>query len=1084
MGTSFGFSGGTAGDALRYHRAKTDLSDKNTSVTQLVLLTGRGKKVLEIGPATGYVSEALQRRGCRVTGVEKDPAAAAVAAKFCQRMVVADVEQLDFAMAFGGERFDVVIFGDVLEHLVDPKAVLVRVAEILEPEGYVVASVPNIAHGSIRLALLGGDFRYTELGLLDRTHLHLFTRQSLRSLFREAGYRIGTWRRIMIDPFATEVPVREADYPAPMVASLKDDPEAMTYQYVVRAYPVASARGPTKGPSAEALLSHPPAPVMGALQKMEKEIFRLREALAERDSLLAQRDTSLQQQQAVLTQRDALIRQQEAALREARQDLNAIHQSLGYRLLEAYRRPLRWLFPPGSWRSVPYRALVGFLHFLLPVPEAAIAGGRWRCPFRLAARALKIVRTEGWRALLRKAKDRLTRGYGPGSRHQMETELVREFRPLHFPSPGQPRASIIIPVHNKSLYTFNCLLSILLNTEGVPYEVIVVDDASSDDTQSMLHQAQNVQVWSNPQNLGFVHSCNKGAALASGQYLVFLNNDTKVHRGWLAALVETLEQDDSIGLVGPKLVYPNGRLQEAGAIVWNDGAGWNYGRHDDPEKPEYNYRRDVDYCSGACLLGRRDLFEKAGGFDQRYAPAYYEDTDLAFAIRQMGFRVVYQPKAVITHFEGVSAGTDTASGMKRYQEINRSKFVEKWRTVLERDHFSSARDLLLARDRRNGNRALVIDHHVPTYDRDSGSLRMFNLVRLLAELGFVVTFVPDNLARMEPYTQELQQMGIEVLYGAKDVTGHIRDLGPHLRLAILSRPDVAAKYMPMIRRLAPRATLFYDTVDLRFLCEERRAAVEKSPSARKTAQRYRELELLLARTCDATITVTETEKTRLEQEVAGLRAHVIPNIHEVQRSGKPFSERQGLLFIGSFLHPPNQDAVAYFVRNIFPIIRREVPDVPLFVVGSNPGEEVKALASGDVVVTGWVPDVAPYLEAAKVFVAPLRYGAGLKGKIGQSMGFGLPVVTTSMGVEGMDVVDGREVLVADDPVQFAANVVRLLREEELWAQMSESSIRYVAANYAPNVVRSKMKEILSQHGLLLSEGQHVKGEAQWEPTFP
>ena len=1083
MGTSFGFTGGTVGDSFRYHRAKIDLSDKNTSVAQLVLLTGRGKKVLEIGPATGYVSQALQRRGCRVTGVEKDPAAAAVAAKFCQRMVVADVEQLDFAAAFGGERFDVVIFGDVLEHLVDPKATLVPVAEILEPGGYVVASVPNIAHGSIRLALLGGDFRYTELGLLDRTHLHLFTRQSLGSLFREAGYRIGAWRRIIVDPFATEVPVREADYPAPMVASLRDEPEAMTYQYVVRAYPVASARGPTKGPPAEALVSHHRPPVMGALQKMEKEIFRLEGALAERDSLLAQKDAALQQQQAALAQREALIHNQEAALREARQELGTIHQSLGYRLLEAYRGPVRWLFPPGSWRSVPYRALVGLIRFLLPAPEAAVAGGRWRRPFRLAARALKIVRTEGWRALLRKAKDRLTRDYGPGSRPRMEAELVREFRPLRFPSPERPKASIVIPVHNKSLYTFNCLLSILLNTEDVPYEVIVVDDASSDDTKSMLHQAQNVQVWSNPRNLGFVHSCNKGTELAGGQLLVFLNNDTKVHKGWLAALVETLEQDDSIGLVGPKLIYPNGRLQEAGAIVWNDGSGWNYGRHDDPEKPEYNYRREVDYCSGACFLVRRDLFEKAGGFDQRYAPAYYEDTDLAFAIRQMGFRVVYQPKAVITHFEGVSAGTDTASGMKRYQEINRSKFVEKWRTVLERDYFSNAKDLLLARDRRNSGRALVIDHHVPTHDRDSGSLRMFNILRLLAELGFVITFVPDNLARMEPYTQELQQMGIEVLYGPKDVTDHLRGLGQHLRLAILSRPDVAAKYMPMIRRLAPGAAIFYDTVDLHFLREERRAEVEKSPSARKAAQRYRELELLLARTCDATITVTEAEKTRLEQEVSGLRAHVIPNIHEVGRSGRPFCERQGLLFIGSFLHPPNQDAVTYFVRDVFPLIRREVPDVPLFIVGSDPNEDVKALASGGVVVTGWVPDVAPYLESARVFVAPLRYGAGLKGKIGQSMGFGLPVVTTSIGAEGMEVADGREVLITDDPAEFADKVVRLLREEELWAEVSENAMGYIAANYAPEVVLAKMKEILSQHGLLPSEDQHVKGEAQWQPTF-
>src|SRR3990172_7821963 len=156
--------------APRY-RFQVDLSNRGTQPTQLILLVGRNKRVLEVGPATGYITRVLQERGCRVTAVEKDPSAAAASASSCERMIVGDVEEMDFASTFAGELFDVVVFGEVLEHLVDPHRALVEAAKVLRGGGYVVASVPNVAHGSVRLALLDGAFPYTERGLLDYTHL-------------------------------------------------------------------------------------------------------------------------------------------------------------------------------------------------------------------------------------------------------------------------------------------------------------------------------------------------------------------------------------------------------------------------------------------------------------------------------------------------------------------------------------------------------------------------------------------------------------------------------------------------------------------------------------------------------------------------------------------------------------------------------------------------------------------------------------------------------------------------------------------------------------------------------------------------
>ena len=203
--------------------------------------------------------------------------------------------------------------------------------------------------------------------------------------------------------------------------------------------------------------------------------------------------------------------------------------------------------------------------------------------------------------------------------------------------------SIIIPVFNQLEYTHACLASLQTVEEQAPFEVIIVDDCSTDATADALPQVDGIIYLRNEKNSGFVVSCNHGAENARGKYLVFLNNDTLLKPGWLTALLDTFTEEPRAGIVGSKLLYPDGRLQEAGGIIWRDASGWNYGKFDDPEKPEYNYLREVDYCSGAALMVPKALFESLGGFDSRYAPGYYEDTDLAFKVRRAGYKVFYQP---------------------------------------------------------------------------------------------------------------------------------------------------------------------------------------------------------------------------------------------------------------------------------------------------------------------------------------------------------------------------------------------------------------------------------------------------------
>jgi GT2 family glycosyltransferase/glycosyltransferase involved in cell wall biosynthesis len=638
----------------------------------------------------------------------------------------------------------------------------------------------------------------------------------------------------------------------------------------------------------------------------------------------------------------------------------------------------------------------------------------------------------------------------------------KPMRPIEFPIHEEVEVSIVIPVFNQLRFTQACLASLQEHQGAERFEVIVVDDCSTDETSESVRQIPGIVYLRNETNSGFIASCNRGAEKARAQYLVFLNNDTLVRDGWLRALVDTFSEDPKAGIVGSKLIYPDGRLQEAGGIIWQDASGWNYGKFDDRQKPEYNYLREVDYCSAAALMIPKSLFESVGGFDSRYSPAYYEDTDLAFKVRQAGYNVLYQPLSEVIHYEGATGGTDLKTGTKKHQEINLLAFAEKWAAELKTKSVNGD-GVFLRQAPRGKKNILVIDHHLPKPDQDSGSLRMFQILKLLRQLGHRVAFIPDNLANETPYAAELQKRGIQVVHYPyiKKVRDYLTAHGSELDVVVLSRCDFARKHTADVRRHAPQSRIIFDTVDLHHVREGGEAELTGDLEMLRNAHQKQELEYQAVEQADETWVVSPLEQRLLQESFPAKSIQLVSNIVDIPGSKMRFSSRRDYLFIGGFQHRPNIDAVLFFGQKIYPLVRQHLPDAKFYVLGGKAPREIAALATEGIIIAGAQKDVRPFFDRVKLSIAPLRFGAGVKGKINQSMAFGVPVVATLRAVDGMGLRDREDVLIADEPDAFARAVIELYQSEELWTRLSANGIEKTRELYSPETARRKLEFLFS-----------------------
>ncbi|QHW31548.1 glycosyltransferase [Paenibacillus rhizovicinus] len=826
------------------------------------------------------------------------------------------------------------------------------------------------------------------------------------------------------------------------------------------------------------------------IQSKEETIQHYRVATQQQEELIQNKEEAIQSYQLTIQQQEELIQSKEEAIRSKDESIHGATQQTDEQLilrqtqinnlnghielLLQQERRLNNIFESNGWRTLT--SYYKMRDALLPM------NSKRRLFLRLLSQPRKVIRNLN-KSNIKKFVHHLRTERTGLLENRVENYLERQspapvqpievFRqdvnisPLIFPTSTKPIVSIIIPVYNQWHYTYACLASILRHTDGIEYEVIVADDMSTDDTVNIGAVVQNIKVVRDGTNRGFLLNCNNAAEYATGRYIFFLNNDTNVQANWLSTLIDLIGRDESIGMVGSKLVYPDGRLQEAGGIIWNDASGWNFGRLDDPELPQFNYVKEVDYISGAAIMIRAELWRRIGGFDERYVPAYFEDSDLAFEVRKHGYKVMYQPQSVVVHFEGISHGTDVGSGIKSYQVENKKKFVDKWKVELQQQ-LENAQHVFHARDRSKGRKTMLfIDHYVPNMDKDAGSRTVFQYLQLFCNMDFNIVFLGDNFYRQEPYTSMLQQMGIEVLYGnwhARNIDQWLEWNGSYIDVTYLNRPHISIKYIDKVRKYTKSKVIYYGH-DLHFLREMREYELTGNSALLRSAEEWKTLESELFNKSDISYYPSQVEIDEIKQLFPKVRARAIPAYiyDSTKKMDKvDFGLKKDLLFVGGFGHKPNVDAVLWFTKEVLPTIVEENPEIKLHVVGSNPPDEIKQLQSPSISIAGYVTDeqLAEYYRRCRIVIVPLRYGAGVKGKVVEAMFNGCPIVTTPTGSEGLKEVEGCLIEV-NGSVEFAKRVIEAYDNFGLLERLSSKSIQYVQQYFTKASVMEAIQEDLS-----------------------
>jgi GT2 family glycosyltransferase len=641
---------------------------------------------------------------------------------------------------------------------------------------------------------------------------------------------------------------------------------------------------------------------------------------------------------------------------------------------------------------------------------------------------------------------------------------------LRLPRAERPEVSIILVLYNQAELTFGCLASIaetLSGTDGPGVEVVILDNGSSDRTGELLDRIEGATIIRSETNLHFLKGVNRAVKSATGRTLLLLNNDAQLLPGAVASALRTLDSARDIGAVGGRIILPDGTLQEAGSILWRNGAASGYGRGQDPNAPDFMFQRDVDYCSGAFLLTPMSVWQEMGGFDERYAPAYYEETDYCLRLWESGRRVVFDPDAAIIHYEfGSSSSSGEALAL---QATNHRIFTQRHREWLDGQFPLDPMNVVAARSARSDRpRVLVIDDRVPKPELGTGYPRANRLLHELVEAGAEVALFPIHRhAETWHGVRRALDKRIEVLIAADhtQLRAYLDARRGHFDAIIVCRPPNMALFEQAVgadRDVIGEARVIYDAEALFVTRDIQRREAKGDPPSELERHRMVASEIALTRLADAVLSVSPAEQDTLETYGAK-NVQILAHALEDAPLATGHAERDRIVFLGAIQaeDAPNADAVRWFANDILPGLRRQIgQETRLSVIGMNKAKSVEALGGTALELRGMVDDLREGLADARVMVVPSRFGAGIPHKVHQAAALGIPMVVTSLIAGQLGWKDGQEVLVADDAAAFAAACARLYSDRDLWEAVRRTALETVRRETAPEAFTARVRQLV------------------------
>ncbi len=639
------------------------------------------------------------------------------------------------------------------------------------------------------------------------------------------------------------------------------------------------------------------------------------------------------------------------------------------------------------------------------------------------------------------------------------------YQPLKLPAVNNPQVTVVISVKNNFSTTYHCIASLILSHNETSYEVILVDDASTDETAHIEEIIENIRVIRNVEAAGDLVSNNIAAESAAGGYICLLGSDSEVTAGWIDNAVELFKRYKNVGCVGSKVIYANGKLRLAGGIVGKDGETRDYGNNDNASHPRYNYIRQADYLSSQALIVKKEVWKETGGFSDDYQSEICADIDLSFKVRDAGYKTLYCPASTVVQLNELNNESDTSAELSAQLISNEKKFKEKW--------FREFRDNAIEGDRpgcqadRNCNfRVLVIDANTPKLNNDAGSYAAIQEMKLLVELGAKLVFLPLNFAHMGKHTERLQSHGIECLhypfYTSVEQVMALR--GSEFDAVYITRYETVHAVIDSVNNHSS-ARVIFNNADLHFMRELREelqlAGCELSGPL---ATREKELEAINA--VDVTLCYTETERAIVASHLfTEDKIKRCPWVVYPITTVAPVEQRSGIAFLGGFSHKPNVEAVKYFCEEIMPSLVLRDPGIVLKVYGSGMPEELLQLSSDNIDMVGFVEDLEDIFSTARVFVSPLLTGAGLNGKMIDCMAHGLPSVISPLTADGTGLVHGQSAIIAESVDDWVDGICELNSDDELWYSFSNRSLDTARTLFSRESGIKRMSEILSSIGI-------------------